>query len=174
MPSQSSIKVRMKLDKAKLDAIYSKSPEVADMATKDAADWVISYIKEHWSSSSPSSPGSPPAKLTGDLERSLAAERRGARGRFVGRGGDVTEWAVRADIVYAAALEFGKVNAPNTILPRPFMRPAVEALRQRYSTFFSAIINPRTKIYNSAFGGYVDASSASPVITDFFDSDGEE
>lgn len=151
MPQPSSIKVRMKVDTAKLDAMYAKSPELADACTKDAADWVYNYIQDHWSASSPSSPYNPPARITGDLSSRLYTQRRSG-GRFALRGGDITEWAVGADIEYAAALEFGKTNAPNTIIRRPFMRPAVEALRRKFAPMFAAIIDPRTKIYNATFG----------------------
>lgn len=147
-----SIKVRMKVDTARLDNIIREAPSVADTCSFDAADWMMNYIKAHWSAKVPSDPYKPPAKITGELEKSLRIRRRGAGGRWVGRGNNVLAYELTADAVYAAALEFGKINAPNTIIRRPFMRPAVEAAKRRFASFFYPIIDPRTLVYNRARG----------------------
>lgn len=152
-----SIKVRMYVDMQKLEAMVDKSPSVADGCTKDAADWIKEYILAHWSGKVPSDPGKPPAVRTHTLEKSIRVRRQGEGMRFVGRGSGVHLYSITAGAVYAAALEYGKVNAPNTILPRPFMRPAVEAAKQRFAKFFYPIIDPRTLVYNSNRKGYVNA-----------------
>ena len=162
------IKVRMNVDTARLDAMIARSPQVADNCSYDAADFILDYIKAHWSAYSPSKPYRPPAKLTGELEESLRVRRRGGLGRWIGRGGNVTAYEITAGAEYAAALEFGKVNAPNTIIRRPFMRPAGVAAGQRVPPSFFPIIDPRTLVYNKTQGRFVPAySHLDPVLIDF-------
>jgi len=145
----------MKLDMKKLENMIDYSPQVADECSFDTADWIKEYIQAHWSPNAPSNPYQPPAVRDGTLKGNIVVSRRGAGGRFSGRGAGVQQWAVEARTVYAAALEFGKVNAPNTIIRRPYMRPAVEAARRKFTKFFYPIINPRTLIYNRARSAFV-------------------
>lgn len=148
------IKVTMKLDMSKLENMIDFSPQVADECSFDTADWIKAYIQDHWSPNAPSEPYQPPAVVTGRLNANIVVRRRQGGGMF-GSKANAISWEVLANTVYAAALEFGKVNAPNTIIRRPYMRPAVEAARRKFTKFFYPIINPRTLIYNRARGAYV-------------------
>ncbi|HYW30580.1 MAG TPA: hypothetical protein VE869_03660, partial [Gemmatimonas sp.] len=72
---------------------------------------------------------------TGALRRSVFVERT-ERGSRVG-----------ASMEYAAALEFGATGAGKsrnvTILPRPFMRPALDATRDRLGDVFRETVVTR-------------------------------
>lgn len=79
-----------------------------------------------------SKPGDPPAADTGALRRSTFVER--------------TERGVRVGVsmAYGAPLEFGTTragrNRKTVILPRPFMRPALAATRERFGPVFVATL----------------------------------
>lgn len=151
------IRTTVRVDTRKLDAMIKRSPDVARECTKDAADWMADYVKSHWSPAAPSAPGSPPAVRTGTLDASVVVrERRGGLGRFIAAlsGQSMTQFVVQVNAPYAAALELGKVNAPNTILPRPYLIPAVIALSQRLAKHFYPIIDARSKVYDRDLGSF--------------------
>ena len=148
------ISVTMKVDMSKLENMIEFSPLVADECSFDTADWIKAYIQSHWSPNAPSNPYNPPAVRDGTLNANIKITRRQGGGRFGSKGNSIS-WQIEAQTVYAAALEFGKVNAPNTIIRRPYMRPAVEAARRKFTKFFYPIINPRTLVYNKARGAFV-------------------
>jgi hypothetical protein len=66
---------------------------------------IIEDIKNSWSSTSPSQPNMPPAKVTGTLEKSISKD-----------GKDII-----IDAPYAADLEYGH----GRVAPRPFVRPVL-------------------------------------------------
>lgn len=151
------IRTTIRVDTKKLDAMIKRSPEVARECTKDAADWVADYVKTHWSPVAPSSPYHAPAVRTGTLNDSVTVrERRGTLGQFISAlsGKSMTQFVVQVNAPYAAALELGKENAPNTILPRPYLIPATIALSQRLEKHMYPIIDARSKVYDKDTGGF--------------------
>ncbi len=143
------IRVEMRMDTSRLDAMITHSTMVADACSLDAANQIVNHIKSNWSSASPSSPGRPPAVVEGELDRSIRVDKKSFFSKLSGRG----SYKVVAYAEYAAALELGKVNAPNTILPRPYMRPAVEKVSRNLKRTFFPIINPRNPAYMKTGGG---------------------
>lgn len=124
-----------------IDRKVKKLSDNAEAASEQLAHALVNDVRAHWSRSSPSSPGRPPASdpptaTTGNLDKSGRVERRGEGGRFVGAGGNAT-YSVRWNAIeggqnnkrgdYAPALEFG--NEDTNLLPRPFLRPAIKRLR---------------------------------------------
>lgn len=87
-----------------------KNQVLEKMATETRDD-----IKDNWSPSSPSSPGQPPAVVTGDLDKSMTARADGA------------DWIVKYGMIYGTFLEFGTPR----MAARPFMRPAAERASRR-------------------------------------------
>ena len=151
------LRTTVRVDTKKLDAMIKRSPEVAKACSKDAADWAADYIKSHWSPVAPSAPYTAPAVRTGTLDKSVTVrERRGTLGQFISAlsGKSMTQFVVQVNAEYAAALEYGKEKAPNTILPRPFVTPAVMALAGRLEKHFFPIINAKTKVYDKDIGEF--------------------
>ena len=70
-------------------------------------------VQQSWTGGSSSPPNRPPARQSGDLNRSIYArtEKQGTRTKIV----------VGSDEDYAAALEFGT----SKMQPRPFLRPVL-------------------------------------------------
>jgi hypothetical protein len=85
-------------------------------------EYVVKDIKTNWSASSPSSPGSPPARVTGRLHRSIKYRIwKNQRGAGV---------VIYSDAPHALWLEYGTVRMAS----RPFMSLAMQRLRsKRYS-----------------------------------------
>lgn len=110
-------------DTTALDYILANYGAVADMAVRKTADSIIADIKQHWSEESPSDPYNAPAKVTGNLEKSIRLIRRGSNGRFASIL-NAKYWTIRISADYAAALEFG--YAPRHLLPRPYFQPAMK------------------------------------------------
>jgi HK97 gp10 family phage protein len=86
----------------------------ADKIVKDNANDVAKDIRASWSSSSPSSPGNPPAVVTGELDRSIGVERVGVGVFKVGPSLEIS--------LKALSLEYGTRN----MAPRPYLRPAIK------------------------------------------------
>lgn len=84
---------------------------VGKLATDTQAD-----IQTHFSTRSPSAPGSPPGVDTGLLKNSIRAERV-----------KLMLWKVSAGTPYAVHLEFSTAR----MAARPFFRPALERLKKR-------------------------------------------
>lgn len=153
------IRTTVRIDTRKLDAMIKRSPDVARECTKDAADWAADYIKSHWSPVAPSAPYTAPAVRTGKLNDSVVVrERRGTLGQFISAlsGKSMTQFVVQVNAEYAAALELGKEKAPNTILPRPYVVPAVIALSQRLEKHMYPIIDARSKVYDKDIGEFAE------------------
>lgn len=119
---------------ARIDKKINSLPGQAQAAGKELADALVTDVRSSWSASSPSSPGLPPAMVTGNLDSSGKIEQRGAGGRFGSAGAD-TLWSVRWSTLegsdnqdrgeYASALEFGNDRG---LLARPFLRPAINRM----------------------------------------------
>lgn len=118
---------------------------------KFAAEWLVSDIRTHWSMKSPSTAGHPPAVDTGNLDSSVKADGTGRTGGRFASTPDATRWYVRIDTAngadpqgrggYSQALEKGAtLNNGSTLLPRPFMKPAVERLKAVYPDLAKRII----------------------------------
>lgn len=67
----------------------------------------------------PSVPGEPPGKRTGNLGRSIQTESVQRKGEFIG--------IVGTNVKYGFWLELGT----RRMAPRPFLRPALDAMRSR-------------------------------------------
>jgi hypothetical protein len=111
-----------------------------------AARWLEMDIRTHWSMKKPSDAGNPPAMDTGNLDSAVRAEPQGRDlgGRF-GTDTDSMAWYVRVDTAngehpenwygtdrggYGQALENGVPS--RNLKPRPFMKPAIDRLRQTF------------------------------------------
>lgn len=90
-------------------------------ATDEAAETAVKDIRSSWSASSPSSPGNPPAVVTGALDASVSSEQKLASGNTV-----ATE--IKAEAGHAGYNEFGT----SKMAARPFMQPAVNRLRHTF------------------------------------------
>jgi phage gpG-like protein len=102
---------------AKLRRFPNDLEDVVQRAVVQTTNEVEAYAKDHMSPVSPSTPGEPPAVVTGTLKRSLTHEYiKDSRG-FCG--------VVGTNVEYASGLEFGTFR----IAARPFMRPALNAKR---------------------------------------------
>ena len=132
------IRMTFRKDVTRLDRLDEQILPRAARITEEVADEVIQDIRDNWSASSPSSPGEPPAVVTGRLNASLSARRRDERGRFTRAGAtDVVEVSVTAGTEYAAALEYG--YSPRNLAPRPFLRPAVVRAARRLKDHYRHI-----------------------------------
>lgn len=88
-------------------AIQAYSDRVIELAAEE----IMAEIRASWSEMPPSLPGTPPARISGELDRSVHVE--GNR--------------IIIDAPHAAALEFGGPH----LAPRPFVRPAVQRVAER-------------------------------------------
>ena len=100
------------LDMSKLLEIERKCGMKADEVIGKIAQDCERYIKEHFSTSSPSPAGSPPGVDTGALKNSILAEP----------GDD--GWMLHDGVEYGVWLEYGTEN----MAARPWMLPGVEAV----------------------------------------------
>lgn len=77
-----------------------------------------------------SAPGEPPAVLTGNLKNSIYTMREGKH-----------RWVVGVGTAYAARLEFGGTDKNGVyIAPRPYLRPAVFSIVNRFPQYFKGMI----------------------------------
>lgn len=123
------IKMKWSIETSGLDFLEENADDLASMSTREAVEWVGDYIQGNWSDNAPSSPGNPPALITGGLEDSISIEQsRDGGGRFA-KG-----WSIIFKAPYAAALEFG--YGPRNLKPRPYVRPAIIAAKEVIADFF--------------------------------------
>lgn len=134
------MQVYWRVDTTGLNFIEKHIPQITNDAVKTTIEEIARGVKENWSSSSPSAPGSPPAVVTGYLDSSVQIFRKDLAGRFSTLLNAVT-WGIRVGAEYGAALEFG--NPVTGAAPRPFLRPAIKAaedlLGQKISIGFRQI-----------------------------------
>lgn len=100
------------------DATRTKLIQAAGLVQSRAS----ASMKGTGSPHTPSAPGTPPARDTGALARSVTSgvrEQGAVIVAYVSAGG--------GDVAYAAAQEFG--YAPNNLPERPYLRPALESSR---------------------------------------------
>lgn len=114
------LKTQVRLDMSKGDAYEKKVVNGLELTTNDLADAIIEDIRNNWSPESPSAWGMAPAKVTGNLDRSLLkTQGRAASGRFAAPG-DAVSITIRSDAPYSGILE------SEDGLNRPFFEPAFE------------------------------------------------
>lgn len=126
MPNMMSM--RFIADTSGVDYLLKHADEMADAGAYEAVTGIYDYIRANWSSESPSSPGNPPAMVTGYLDQSIKVEKRDALGRFASAGKAIS-WVIRVEAEYALALEFG--NDATNLKARPFFHPAVKAIENQ-------------------------------------------
>lgn len=104
------------LDMRKLTALRHKvqSGAIEERLLQRTGDAINDHVQTHWSASSPSSPGHPPAVVTGELKNSIRVVRMSAN-----------HYRVVVMAEHGLYLEFGT----SRMAPRPFLSPAVEAVR---------------------------------------------
>lgn len=136
------INIRIKADLRNLDFLERVIGDRTTSACEVAANALVDDIRRNWSPSAPSSPGKPPAVVTGNLDSSVQAKKQGRDelGRFASRE-NASVWFVSVDTEegsnpndrgqYAAVLEYG--------MDREFVAPAIERVRENFPFFFKDI-----------------------------------
>ena len=78
------ITAKMKVHFNHTDRFERKVVKGVELGIHEVAEQLVGDIREHWSTQSPSSPGSPPAIRTGNLDQSIFIEKTGRdeKGRF--------------------------------------------------------------------------------------------
>lgn len=121
------ITVKIERRNSIIEKLRRQVPENAKAITRQAADDTKSYMQAHWSSMSPSSPGEPPAVVTGMLDASIEVEPTG--------GGAKPSFNLKVQAWYASYLEYGTKN----MAARSFIRPAMYWLQKSYRTRFKNV-----------------------------------
>ncbi len=113
------LRATVKSDLSRMDAYERKIDRLLEPTVSEITDAIIEDIRTSWSPESPSPVGSPPAVVTGDLDRSIQKEKQGrtAGGQFAKTGEAVT-FVIKAGVPYSGILE--------TYLDRPFFEPAFD------------------------------------------------
>jgi hypothetical protein len=126
-----NIQVYAKLDTRGFDRLLRNGPANNERATRRLAEELRDDIREHWSGLYPpaSSPGEPPAKRSGKLDRSVRA--RPGRAHWIARAKVVIE------VGYGKFLE----NGTQRMAERPFMRPAIQRLRKNAKKHYAILFN---------------------------------
>jgi HK97 gp10 family phage protein len=118
--------VTVKLDMRKLEKLAHNHNADVNRVLGVLAVELEGDIKDKFSRQSPSPVGGPPGIDTGNLKNSIRAEQASAK-----------VWVVAAYTDYAAYLEYGtgKMGA------RPYFRPAVKRLTQRFARAFKDVLD---------------------------------
>jgi hypothetical protein len=134
------IKIHITKNLKGLDVMEHVIPGRIDNSSKGLAEDMAQIMHESWSPDAPSAPGSPPAVVTGNLDKSIQVERQGRdlEGKFVS-GKNAAKWAVIVGEKYGATLEHGGGN----ILPRPFVLPAAMAVSENMADAYREAFNIR-------------------------------
>lgn len=108
--------------------VERKVLETSDDFAVSAAEMLKNDIRSNWSSSSPSSEGNAPAKLTHNLDSSIFIEStsRGEGGRFAGKEGKYRYIVVDTS---KGDNPLGRGNYSATLeneMNRPFLQPAID------------------------------------------------
>lgn len=114
----------VRVDTRRLDAILRNAGRNTDEVLGKIAGDLEAYMKDHMSTSSPSSPGDPPGVVTGYLKNSIQARKERPK-----------HWAVYG-ANYGLYLEYGTVR----MAARPFVRPAVWAIKRNLPDKFKALV----------------------------------
>lgn len=124
------LNARWTLNTSRLDSLTSRVDSGIDSVVNQAADHMVEHIQDSWSSTSPSSPYTAPAVVTGRLNASVKKMRgRNTRGQFASYN-NAAQVSVIVDSAYAAALEFG--YSPRNLAPRPFFFNGMDAAKEIY------------------------------------------
>jgi len=115
------------------DELYAELVPAMERQVRKASELLASRLKEVVGRLGPSTPGGPPARRTGELQRSLnpIPIRRTKTSVRGGAGVWVDDPAERSRIARkAAALEYGGTDKKGRYHPPyPFLRPTEEAMR---------------------------------------------
>lgn len=142
MPSMMSVQIRKNF--SGIDHYLSSefNRDIGNV-TQEAAMDIVADIRGSWSGQSPSSPGNPPAVVTGELDRSIKVkEGRDIAGRFATTDNAVS-YAIVVESDYGAALEFG--DPSKNLAPRPFLRPAIFRFKNKIGRKFSSVFRFRMR-----------------------------
>lgn len=107
---------RLRVDIAGLERLEQAVPRRAGGGARRLAERTAEIVKSSWSLTSPSSPGTPPAVVTGTLDASVGVERQGNLLN--------PAWAVVASAPHSGYLEVGT----DKMAERPYMAPALAAV----------------------------------------------
>jgi hypothetical protein len=114
------------------------------LGVEEMANVLVSQIRGSWSLNSPSSVGSPPAIVTGNLDSSVVAEPTGRddKGRFADKE-NTTVMFVRVDTSEGMIPEDRGNYAPvlEEKLERPFIEPAIEVVAPMIGAIMKRRIN---------------------------------
>lgn len=133
----SILRMRTRLDLSKLDRLERRVGQNADGITRDWADMVVNDINSNWADSSPSAQGGPPAKISGELERSVRVTRQTEGGQFASRLNAV-RYTIRYTAPYANVLE-NRFYSPPLGFNRPFLLPALQRAQDNARGMFERI-----------------------------------
>jgi hypothetical protein len=134
----SMMTVKIKKDLSRLDTLDKTFPSAVDKSTHDVAMAIADRIHGGWSENSPASPDTPPAVVTGNLDRSVIVERQGrALGGQFSSGNNTSMWLLTIGAPYAGILEHGSV----AMLPHPFVLPAVLDIQDDLPDYYKEIFN---------------------------------
>lgn len=105
------------------DSLLTRMPQSTADVLEDIADAIVfDEIQGHWSGSSPSSPGNPPAVVTGALDQSITS--------YQIAGGFNPAFQIDASgMDYAGYLEDGT----SKMAARPFFAPAMERAKKYFT-----------------------------------------
>lgn len=119
--------------RAQVDALRAKFQARGDKLGGDSAKVVRTacllvqrYAMTHMTPDGPSSPGEPPAVVTGRLRASITMRVESEDGKPAGYVG--------TNVEYASSLEYGT----SKMAPRPFLVPALEANKPKIRDLFRA------------------------------------
>lgn len=118
---------RVALDMKVLEEKEKKFPGAADQIIGKLCLDAEADMKSSMSQDSPSSPGEPPAIVTGNLVNSIRAEKVKER-----------VWRIAVGAEYGAALEYG--SPANGLEARPFFEPAIKRMVKRAPSALKATI----------------------------------
>ena len=123
MPAQMTIQfIRPEIVAKRIDAGLASAASEAGQALADHVRMKLS--RPNPLGTTPSAPGEPPARVSGELMDSVAYGVTGT-----GRGPSL---AVGAGAPYALALEYGT----RRMAPRPFLRPALAEMEEEIARIF--------------------------------------
>jgi hypothetical protein len=137
------MRVVWKTDTKALNLLDNSISALTSESIRETLENRKQYIQDHWSETSPSSPGNPPALVTGALDASLKVIRRDKGGKFA-TSSNAVSWALTVESEYGAAQEFGRPEI--NLAPRPFLRPAMKnaesILGKSITTKLQFVLNP--------------------------------